>query len=90
MRCCPKIGDRVKYDGRGANGPCSGTVTAIYPTYEYDEINDRPTNRARPEIEWHVGMKPDVLPEKWCYPGRDTFAPCVAMLTKHHGPRSPN
>jgi hypothetical protein len=78
---CPKIGDRVAYRGSGSVGPCVGVVTAIYKTYEWDSERER-DGPVRPESEWHVGMKPDTLPDVWCYTSSDRFAPCVATLKR--------
>jgi len=80
MSKCPKVGDVVSYAGAVHVGPCKGVVTAIYPTFEWDEERDRPTTATLPEREWHVGMKPDALPSPWCYTGSDTFAPAVSAL----------
>jgi len=35
-----------------------------------------------PESEWHVRMRPDVLPEPWAYVGNDVFAPGVDELER--------
>jgi hypothetical protein len=82
MNRCPKVGDRVRYPGKQHVGSCVGTVTAIYPEYGWDDVNDRCTWQLEPEREWSVSMKPDALPMPWAYPGRDTFAPSVADLRK--------
>ncbi len=81
MNKCPKIGSRVSYPGRPGLGACVGIVTAIYKTYIWDDELER-EGPLRPEREWHVGMRPDVLPDPWGYVGVDTFAPQVAKLTK--------
>lgn len=81
MNKCPKIGDRVRYKGANHVGPCEGVVTAIYPTFEWDEETELEGAR-KPEREWHVGMKPDVKPDPWVYVNSDTFAPSVAELRK--------
>jgi hypothetical protein len=57
-----------------------GIVTRIYINYELD-ANDKPTNKPTPESEWQVRMTPETLPDRWCYPGVNSFAPTVADLT---------
>jgi hypothetical protein len=95
---CPKIGTRVRYIGGLVVGPCTGTVTAIYETIDYDQdiLDDhtedddagwfaalRRANRGlRPQSEWHVGLKVDAKPEKWCYGESDSFAPEVKDLRR--------
>lgn len=80
MRKAPKIGTRVQVKRGHRYYPCVGTVMAIYPTYEYDDENDRPTNRLEPEREWHVGVKVDSIPQGWGYGERDRFAPPVSEI----------
>lgn len=86
MRKCPKIGDRVRYKGSLAVGPCVGAVTKIYIQYTWDNDKSDSWNALHgaplAEFEWHVAMRPDVLPERWAYKGNDTFAPQVADLAK--------
>ena len=81
MNKCPKVGDRVSFAGANHVGPCVGVVTAIYPQYGWDEELDREGDLL-PEREWHVSMKPDVLPVPWCYVGHDKFAPRVSELRR--------
>ena len=81
MKTCPKIGDRVRWRESCVYGGGTGTVMAIYESYVYDDINDRPTFELEPESEWSVSVKVDKLPVPWCYPGRDRFAPQVKQLT---------
>lgn len=81
----PKIGERVAYVGGLTVTACTGVVTAIYPTYYYDEDDNGDAIRetgTRPEREWHVAVKVDAIPDKWPYTGRDQFAPDVARLRK--------
>lgn len=80
MRRCPKLGDRVRYLGGSVVGPCVGTVVAIYPAFEGDAFDGRPTGKTLPEAEWHVGVRVDAVPERWCYGDSERFAPAVASL----------
>ena len=80
MNSCPKIGTRVKYRGSNNVGACVGIVTGAYPTY-YWPIEAHREGNLLPEREWHVSMKPDVLPEPWCYVGQTKFSPCVKDLS---------
>jgi|SRR5882672_1640389 len=82
MKTCPKIGEFVEFLGNCAIGPCLGYVEHIYRTYEFDYVNDRETNIPLPEREWHVRMRPDVLPAQWPYAGSQVFAPEVNELRK--------
>jgi hypothetical protein len=80
MKKCPEIGTRVWVPPSLISGAYRGTVTAIYPTYEYDEIAQRETDKILPEWEWHVAVKVDVIPDRWPYPGTDLIAPEVKSL----------
>ncbi len=88
MNKCPKIGDRVRFPGNYATGPCTGTVTKIYKKHRYaddfdwggDEI-PKPLGLL-PEKDWSVSVKVDELPARWPYVGNDCFAPTVGALTK--------
>lgn len=85
MNKCPNIGDRVKTLPSYRFGELTGTVMAIYPTdySEWDEATDEIIiGSVRPEREWHVGVKVDVLPANWSYPGTDRFAPQVFDLVQ--------
>ena len=78
----PNIGDRVRYPGgHGHVGPRVGVVSAIYPTYEWVEENDR-EGAIRPEREWRVAMQPDSRPDPWCYGTHNKFAPTVSEIKK--------
>ena len=85
MKRCPKVGSRVRYPGGPTIGPCVGVVVRIFVKHDFNEDRSDAWNamnaKALPEDQWHVAMKPDVLPEKWCYTGNDKFAPMVADLT---------
>lgn len=80
MRRCPKVGDRVRYPGSIVVGACEGTVVAIYPQFEPDAFEGRPTGKLLPEAQWHVGVRVDRVPVPWCYDDSDRFAPAVAVL----------
>jgi hypothetical protein len=84
MNRCPKIGDRVKYPGGLVVGQCVGVVTKIYVKHEWDEDQSDRWNalygKPLPEREWHVAMRPDVIPVKWAYTGSVVFAPTVDDL----------
>ena len=60
------IGQRVRYKGSCAIGPCVGVVLKLYPPDE--------------ECPGAVRMKPDTLPEKWPYTDSVVFAPWVDDL----------
>ena len=84
MDKAPKVGDRDRYAGSVAIGPCTGTVVRVYQEYTYPEDfdwesdeNPRPTGLA-PESEWHVAVKVDERPTEWPYGTYDKFAPSVA------------
>lgn len=80
MDICPQIGHRVSFAGSTLVGPCVGVVTAIYPTYDWDD--DYLIERGvRPESDWQVCFHPDVLPTPWCYSDQDSFAPSVSDLS---------
>lgn len=81
MNKCPAIGDRVSHPGRRNCGPYTGTVHAIYPTYEWDELREREIG-VLPEKAWHVGVTVDAVPDPWPYPGTNKIAPCVAELKR--------
>ena len=84
MKHCPKVGDRVRLPASHRFGALTGTVMAIYPTNNDVFDDDGEFVRfgaARPESEWHVGVKVDVLPANWSYPNTDRFAPEVGELT---------
>ena len=84
MDKCPKVGDRVRYNGRFL-GPLEGKVMKIYVKHTFDEDRSDKWNaihgKPLPEREWSVSMKPDVLPKDWPYTGNDCFAPSVSDLT---------
>lgn len=65
-------------------GPCVGVVEKVYTTHVWDDDKSDEWNARhaplKPEPEWKVRMKPDVLPSKWCYSGSDAFAPAVAEV----------
>ena len=90
MNKCPKVGDKVSYPGGLVVGPCTGTVTAIYVSHYSDYLEDedcdeeiyRKRRGPMPEREWHVAVKVDRVPEKWCYTGSDTFAPEVKTMKR--------
>lgn len=85
MNKCPKIGDRVKLNPSHRFGALTGTVAAIYPTFDdvWDEETDEVTpGPVRPERAWHVGVRVDAIPANWSYSGTDRFAPEVSELTK--------
>jgi hypothetical protein len=82
MNHCPKIGTRVRFSGNSVTGACVGVVVDIYPTYVWDEIRDLPTHDTEPESEWHVALKPTVIPTPWPYTGYDKFAPQVSELSE--------
>lgn len=85
MKTCPKVGSRVKFKGNLVVGPCAGVVEKIYPQEEWEDddgIDVRPTGRMMPEKNWHVRMKVDAIPAKWCYDERGVFAPEVCELTR--------
>ena len=82
MRKAPKVGQRVKFNGSSVVGPCVGVVEKVYVHHTFnedmsDEWNAR-NGKPLPESEWHVRMRPDTLPERWCYTGNDVFAPSVS------------
>ena len=84
MKKAPKVGQRVRFKGNSAIGTCVGVVEKIYVGHTFnEEMSDRwnaLNGKPLPEEEWHVKMRPDVLPERWCYVGQDVFAPEVAEL----------
>lgn len=86
MKACPKVGDRVKFKGNIVVGPCTGVVERIFKQEEWEDDDDgidiRPTGRMMPEKNWHVAVKVDAIPEKWCYDERGVFAPEVCDLVK--------
>jgi len=82
MKRAPKVGQRVKFNGSVVVGPCVGVVEKVYVHHTFnedmsDEWNAR-NGKPLPESEWHVRMRPDTLPERWCYTGNDVFAPSVS------------
>lgn len=85
MNKCPKIGDRVKTKPTHRYGELTGTVMAIYPTNN-DVFDDNGNfvrfGGPRPERDWAVGIKVDVLPPNWSYTGTDRFAPDVSELVR--------
>ena len=85
MQSCPKIGDRVKYKGGLAVGPCIGIIEKVYPSEKWEddgEYDIRPTGRYMLEKNWHVRMKVEKIPEKWCYGQDGVFSPEVCELQK--------
>ncbi len=90
MKKVPKIGQRVRYSSQlgwdKEPRVCTGVVTKIYRTYDYDyDGDDEPiigTERVRPITEWHVSVKVDrPLPSWWAYGDKqDKFAPCLKDL----------
>lgn len=49
---------------------------------EYYAALRRAERGLKPESEWHVSLKVDVKPEKWCYGDYDKFAPEVKELAR--------
>ena len=84
MRRAPRIGDRVRFTGSLAVGPCEGTVERIYPQHAWDEDRQR-EGQLLPESEWHVRVRPDTLPELWPYVNTEVFAADVRRLTLLQG-----
>lgn len=82
MNKAPAIGSRVRFVGSLVNGPCIGVVLKHYPQDRYDDYGEIIPGKVAPEREWSIAMKPDALPEKWAYPGCDTFAPRVCDLRR--------
>ena len=90
MKTVPKIGQRVRYWSQNEyeRDPrvCTGIVTKIYPTHDYDfDDDDEPiinTERLRPFRDWHAAVKVDrPLPAWWAYgQDKDEFAPCIVDL----------
>jgi len=82
MNKAPKVGQRVRFNGSSVVGPCVGVVDRIYVHHTFDEDRSDEWNarngKPLPESEWHVRMRPDTLPERWCYTGNDAFAPSVS------------
>jgi hypothetical protein len=83
MKKAPKPGNRVRFPGNLAIGPCEATVISVYPVEEWSgDIDDpRPTGRMKPESEWSVAIQPDVLPALWPYSGTNRFAAEVSTLS---------
>ena len=56
MKKCPEIGRRVKYRGGPSVGICTGIVTKIYPTEEWDDVEDKPTGscgqKQQTAVDW--------------------------------------
>ena len=84
MKRAPNMGERVYYPGNSVIGPCSGTVVRVYPEHAFRDDRSDEWNalhgKLLPESRWHVAVKLDALPERWCYTGIDTFAPSVADI----------
>lgn len=84
MKKAPKVGQRVRFKGSVVVGPCVGVIEKIYVRHTFNEEMSDEWNALNgvplPESEWHVRMKPDLLPELWCYAGNDCFAPPVSDL----------
>ena len=82
MKKAPKVGQRISFKGSSVVGPCSGVVEKVYVHYTFDEDMSDQWNarngKPLPEAQWHVRMRPDDLPQQWCYTGQDVFAPQVS------------
>lgn len=85
MTKAPKVGTRVRFKGGLSVGPCTGTVTRIYPAYRWDEDLEKETWDPLPENKWSVEMQVDEIPEKWPYaygPCGGKFAPEVSEIVR--------
>jgi hypothetical protein len=88
MNKAPSIGDRVKVNSWHPYHPCTGIVTAIWPTRHYDVAHPRwndpdydpPDLGLEHEREWKVTVKVDAIPRNWDYFDSDLFQPAVHEL----------
>ena len=75
METIPEIGSRVTYfvESRARKTSCTGVVVKHYPGHSgYDEEECESY-----EVPDCVAVKVDTLPEWWCYPDTDVFAPSI-------------